>query len=104
MTFNRKFIEFKSEGIDLVIPGNGNYGVDITLSYAFDNGMVLVSATSNQTDFAQGQRDYRTPISTLPRRGYTGSSLADLMWADGVRTAVILQPGDSWGDGISTTS
>jgi ABC-type branched-subunit amino acid transport system substrate-binding protein len=100
MAFNRKFIEFKSEGIDLVIPGNGNMGVDVTLSAAIINGMLLVSATSTQTDFALGYRDTLPLFRLCPVAGYKGSSLADLMWADGVRTVFILQPGDSWGDGI----
>jgi ABC-type branched-subunit amino acid transport system substrate-binding protein len=100
MDFNRKFIELKSEGVDLVIPSNGNLGVDITLSYAATNGMVLVSATSNQTDFAQGQRA-RLPLFRLcPVVYFTGSSLADLMWGYGIRTAAILQSSAPWGDGI----
>ncbi|MCX6649772.1 MAG: ABC transporter substrate-binding protein [Candidatus Bathyarchaeota archaeon] len=98
---NRRFIELKSEGVNLVIPGNGNLGVDITLSYAANNGMVLVSPTSNQTDFAEGQRT-RLPLFRLcPVKGFTGSSLADLMWNYGIRTAAILQPASSWGDEIS---
>ncbi len=100
MAFNRKFVEFKSEGIDLVIPGNGNMGVDVTLSYSINNGMVLVSATSNQTDLAQPMRPTLPLFRLCPVRSYKGSSLADLIWADGVRTVFILQSGDSWGDGI----
>lgn len=100
MAFNRKFIEFKSEGIDLVIPSNGNLGVDITLSYAFHNGMVLVSATSNQTDLALGDPARVRMFRLCPVEAYTGSTLADLMWGYGVRKVSILQRGDSWGDGV----
>jgi ABC-type branched-subunit amino acid transport system substrate-binding protein len=100
ITFSRKFAELKSEGIDLVIPGNGGFGVDVGLSYAAAHGMVLVSATSEQPDFAQGYRTTLPLFRLCPVWSYKGSSLADLMWADGVRTVFILQPGDSWGDGI----
>lgn len=101
MAFNRRFIELKSEGVNLVIPGNSNYGVDITLSAAYNNGMVLVSATSNQTDFAQGQRTILPLFRLCPIVYFTGSSLADLMWSYGIRTAAILQSSAPWGDGIS---
>jgi ABC-type branched-subunit amino acid transport system substrate-binding protein len=100
MAFIQKFAEFKSKGIDLVLPGNGNMGVDITLSYAVINGMMLVSATSSQTDFAKGYRDTLPLFRLCPVNSYKGSSLADLMWADGVRTVFILQPAASWGDEI----
>jgi ABC-type branched-subunit amino acid transport system substrate-binding protein len=98
---NRRFIELKSEGVNLVIVGNGNLGADVTLSYAANNGMVLVSATSNQTDFAEGQRTILPLFRICPVRGFTGSSLADLMWGYGIKTAAILQPAESWGDGIN---
>ena len=101
MTFSRRISELKGRGIDLVIVGNANAGADVTLSYAASNGMMLVSATSNQTDFARGERDRLPLFRICPVAKYRGSSLADLMWGDGVRAVVVLQRGDSWGDGTS---
>jgi branched-chain amino acid transport system substrate-binding protein len=92
-------IKFKSQGINLYIGGNGNGGADVSLSYASTNKMIMVSTTSNQTDFAEGQRTWLPLYRLCPVVAYTGSSLADLMWSYGIRTAAILQPGDSWGDG-----
>ncbi len=98
MTMSRKISEIKGRGIDLVIVGNGNAGADVTLSYATINGMVLVSSTSNQTDFARGERDRLPLFRICPVVKYQGSALADLMWEKGVRAVVVLQRGDSWGD------
>jgi ABC-type branched-subunit amino acid transport system substrate-binding protein len=63
--------------------------------------MMLVSATSNQTDFAEGFRNQLPLYRLCPVKGYTGSSLAHLMWGYGIRAAAILQPATSWGDEIS---
>jgi ABC-type branched-subunit amino acid transport system substrate-binding protein len=100
LTYLDKVIEFKSKGINLYIGGNGNLGIDVSLSYAFHNDMVVVSATSAQTDFALGDPARVRLFRISPEESYTGSSLADLMWAYGVRTVVVIQRGNSQGDGV----
>jgi ABC-type branched-subunit amino acid transport system substrate-binding protein len=93
-----KVIGFKQKGINLYVAGNGNGGADVSLSYAISNKMLVVSATSNQTDFAEDDRPRLPLFRFCPVTAYTGLTLADLMWASGIREAVILYPGDSWGD------
>ncbi len=100
MTFNRRFIELKGRGIENIIVGRGNAGVDVSLSYAASNGMVLVSATSSQWDLAIGQGVKERLFRLCPWDSYEGTSLGDLLWERGVQGVVVLQRGDSWGDRV----
>ena len=92
---------FKTSGINLYVGGNRNAGPDVSLSYAISHKMLMISVTSNQTDFAEGDRPGVPLFRLCPVAAYAGTSLVDLMWSYGIREAAILYPGDSPGDGIS---
>ncbi len=91
---------FKTSGINLYVGGNRNAGADISLSHAISHKMLMISVTSNQTNFAEGQRSSIPLYRLCPVDAYAGTSLVDLMWSYGIREAAILYPGDSPGDGL----
>lgn len=88
---------FHSMGVNLVIGGGWSSQAQASLSYVNTHNMLLVSASSTSPYLAiANDRLFRmcTPDTAL------APALANVMWAAGVKSIVIFQRGDSWGDGI----
>ncbi len=94
-----KIQELKKEGVDLVISGGWSSMLSTIQNYVDDRNMLLVGTTSTSPYglAIPNDRLYRMnpPDSTLP------SQLASIMWSYGVKTVIIIQRGDSWGDGVA---
>ena len=89
--------EMKKMGIDLVISGGWSSMLSASRAYVNDNDMLLVGTTSTSPFLTiPSERLYRMipPDSNLP------SALASIMWSYGIKSVIIFQRGDSWGDGV----
>jgi len=96
-THLEKIRGFHSIGVDLVIGGGWSSQALTSLSYINSNDMLLVSTTSTSPILAiPNDRLFRM----CPSDNYIALYLADVMWAAGVKSIVIFQRGDSWGDGV----
>jgi branched-chain amino acid transport system substrate-binding protein len=88
---------FHSMGVNLVIGGGWSSQAQASLNYVNDNNMLLVSTSSGSPILAiPNDRLFRM----CPSDTHLAPALAAVMWAAGVKSIVILQRGDSWGDGI----
>ncbi len=91
-----KIQELKKKGVDLVISGGWSSMLSASRSYVDDNDMILVgtSSTSPCGLPIPNDRLYRM----IPPESYLPNALASIMWSYGVKSVIILQRGDSWGD------
>jgi branched-chain amino acid transport system substrate-binding protein len=88
---------FHSMGVNLVIGGGWSSQAQASLSYVNANNMLLVSASSTSPTLAiANDRLFRM----CPNDGETAPALVDMMWSYGIKSVIIIQRGDSWGDGI----
>jgi len=88
---------FKSAGITVFQGGGWSSQAQSALSYCNSNGMLMWSSSSTSPTLAIANDNlFRmcTADSAL------APALADVMWAFGVKTIVLFQRADSWGDGI----
>lgn len=86
-----------SMGVDLVIGGGWSSQAYASLLYINANNMLLVSPSSTSPTLAiPNDRFFRMCSSDTN----IAPVLSDVMWAAGVKTIIIFQRGDSWGDGI----
>jgi len=96
-THLEKIQRFHSIGVDLVIGGGWSSQAQASLSYINSNNMLLVSTSSSSPTLAiPNDRLFRM----CPADSHIAPTLANVMWAAGVKSIVIFQRGDSWGDGI----
>jgi len=88
---------FHESGVDLVIGGGWSSQAAASLNYVNINNMILVSYSSTSPTIAiAGDRLFRF----CPSDSSTAPSLIDMLWSKGIKSVVIIQRGDSWGDGI----
>ncbi len=88
---------FKSAGITVFEGGGWSSQAQGSLQYVNSNAMLMWSSSSTSPTLSlANDRLYRMCTNDIA----LSTALADVMWAAGVKTIVIFQRGDSWGDGI----
>jgi branched-chain amino acid transport system substrate-binding protein len=88
---------FKSTGVTIVEGGGWSSQAQAALSYCNSNEVLLWSSSSTSPTLAIAD-DYLYRMCTADTA--LAPALANVMWAAGVKSIVIFQRGDSWGDGI----
>lgn len=92
-----KISALKARGIDLVLGPLSSAEVRHVKGYADSNGMVIVSCCSNAPSLAvPGDSVFRMNQD----HSHLGPALARLLEHDGIRAAVPVWRGDTWGDGL----
>ncbi len=94
----QKLQELKGMGVDLVISGGWSSMLSDGLRYANEYDMLLVG-TSSTSPWGLATPNDRL-FRLLPPESAISSSLAGIMWSYGVKSVIILQRGDSWGNGF----
>jgi branched-chain amino acid transport system substrate-binding protein len=88
---------FKSAGITVYEGGGWSSEAQGSLQYTNSNDMLMWSTSSTSPTLAiADDRLFRMCTNDAA----LAPALANVMWAAGVKTVVIFQRGDSWGDGI----
>jgi branched-chain amino acid transport system substrate-binding protein len=88
---------FKSSGITIFEGGGWSSQAQAALSYCNSNNILMWSSSSTSPTLAIAD-DYLYRMCTADTA--LAPALANVMWAAGVKSIVIFQRGDSWGDGI----
>jgi len=88
---------FKSAGVTVFEGGGWSSQAQSALSYCNSNGMLMWSSSSTSPTLAIAN-DNLFRMCTADTA--LAPALANVMWAAGVKSIVIFQRGDSWGDGI----
>jgi branched-chain amino acid transport system substrate-binding protein len=88
---------FKSAGVTIFEGGGWSSQAQAALSYCNANEILMWSTSSTSPTLAIAD-DYLYRMCTADTA--LAPALADVMWAAGVKSIVIFQRGDSWGDGI----
>jgi branched-chain amino acid transport system substrate-binding protein len=94
----QKLQELKAMGIDLVISGGWSSMLSDGMSYANNNHMLLVG-TSSTSPWGLATPNDRL-FRMLPPESAISISLAGIMWSYGVKSVIVIQRGDSWGNGF----
>ena len=89
--------EFRDNGINVVIGGAWSSQANTTLSYANENGVILVSPSSTSTDLAIPEDNL---FRLCPDDAAQGRVISEALWSWGVKAIVVIQRGDAWADGI----
>jgi len=88
---------YKSEGITILEGGGWSSEAQSSLSYVNSNDMLMWSTSSTSPTLAiANDRLYRM----CPADSALAPALVDVMWSYGIKSVIIFQRGDSWGDGI----
>jgi branched-chain amino acid transport system substrate-binding protein len=88
---------YKSMGVTIFEGGGWSSQAQSCLSYVNSNSMLMWSTTSTSPTLAIANDNlYRM----CPADSALAPALVDVMWAYGIKTVIIFQRGDSWGDGI----
>ena len=88
---------FKSTGVTVFEGGGWSSQAQAALSYCNSNGMLMWSSSSTSPTLAIAN-DNLFRMCTADTA--LAPALANVMWAAGVKSIVLFQRGDSWGDGI----
>jgi branched-chain amino acid transport system substrate-binding protein len=89
--------QLKSMGVNIFIGGGWSSQADSAMSYVKTSNMLMMSPSSTSPNLAvAGDRFFRM----CPADGALGPALASVIWSFGVKEVVIIQRGDSWGDGL----
>ena len=88
---------FKSTGVTIFEGGGWSSQAQSALSYCNANEVLMWSSSSTSPTLAIAD-DYLFRMCTADTA--LAPALANVMWAAGVKSIVIFQRGDSWGDGI----
>lgn len=94
----QKLQELKGMGVDLVISGGWSSMLSDGLRYANEYDMLLVG-TSSTSPWGLATPNDRL-FRMLPPESAISSSLAGIMWSYGVKSVIVIQRGDSWGNGF----
>jgi len=87
----------QSFGVTILEGGGWSSQAQSALSYCNANGMLMWSASSTSPTLAIANDNlFRMCASD----GHLAPALVNIMWAFGVKSIVIFQRGDSWGDGV----
>ena len=88
---------FKSAGVTVFQGGGWSAQAQGSLSYVNSNGMLMWSSSSTSPTLAIAN-DNLFRMCTADTA--LAPALANVMWAAGVKSIVLFQRADSWGDGI----
>ncbi len=88
---------YKSAGITVFDGGGWSAEAQASLSYCNSNGMLMWSQSSTSPTLAIANDNL---FRMCTADSHLAPALADVMWAAGVKSLVLFQRGDSWGDGI----
>ncbi len=88
---------FKSAGITILEGGGWSSQAQSALSYVNENGMLMWSSSSTSPALAIANDNL---FRMCAADTHLAPAMVNVMWAAGVRSIVIFQRGDSWGDGI----
>ncbi len=88
---------FKSAGITVFEGGGWSSMAQSALAYCNSNGMLMWSSSSTSPTLAIANDNL---FRMCTADSHLAPALADVMWAAGVKSIVLFQRGDSWGDGI----
>ena len=95
-----KVQEFYSQGVRLLLAGRWSNQAKTSLSYINANKMLMLSPSATVPDLAiAGDNLFRL----CPSDSYLGPALANTVWSKGVKHVIVIQRGDSWGDGLYST-
>ena len=84
-------------GVTIFEGGGWSSQAQSCLSYVNSNGMLMWSTTSTSPTLAIANDNL---FRMCPADSALAPALVDVMWAYGIKTVIIFQRGDSWGDGI----
>jgi len=90
--------ELKQSGVDIFIGSGWSSQACSSMSYVNVNKMLMVSPSSTSPSCAVANDRF---FRMCPVDGYLGSALADIVWSYGIKELVIIQRGDSYGDGLT---
>jgi branched-chain amino acid transport system substrate-binding protein len=88
---------FKSMGVTIFQGGGWSSQAQASLSYCNSNGMLMWSSSSTSPTIAIANDNL---FRMCPADSALAPALADVMWDYGIKSVIIFQRGDSWGDGI----
>ena len=88
---------FKSAGVTVFEGGGWSAQASAALSYCNSNGILMWSSSSTSPTLAIAN-DNLFRMCTADT--HLAPALANVMWTAGVKSIVLFQRGDSWGDGI----
>jgi len=88
---------FKSMGVTIFQGGGWSSQAQASLSYCNSNGMLMWSSSSTSPTIAIANDNL---FRLCPADSALAPALVDVMWAYGIKSVIIFQRGDSWGDGI----
>jgi branched-chain amino acid transport system substrate-binding protein len=88
---------FKSTGVTIFTGGGWSSQAQSALSYCNANGMLMWSSSSTSPTLAIAN-DNLFRMCTADTA--LAPALANVMWASGTKSIIIIQRADSWGDGI----
>jgi len=88
---------FKSMGVTIFQGGGWSSQAQSSLSYCNSNGMLMWSSSSTSPTLSIAN-DYLYRL--CPADSALAPALVDMMWSYGIKSVIIFQRGDSWGDGI----
>ena len=89
--------QLRSEGVDIFIGAGWSSQGCATLSYANANKMLMMSPSSTSPTLAIARDSF---FRMCPADTALPPTLADVLWDYGIKEVVVIQRGDSWGDGI----
>ncbi|MCX6649381.1 MAG: ABC transporter substrate-binding protein [Candidatus Bathyarchaeota archaeon] len=87
----------KSIGVTIFEGGNWSSMAQSALSYCNSNNMLMWATTATSPTLSITD-DYL--FRMCPSDAALAPALVDVMWSYGIKTVIIFQRGDSWGDGI----
>ena len=92
--------QLKKMGVDLFIGGPWSGMAQASLAYVNANNMVMFSKSSTSPNIAiAGDNLFRM----CPTDGELAPALVEMLWSYGIKSIVIVQRGDYWGDGLVNT-
>ncbi len=87
----------QSMGVTIFEGGGWSSQAQSALSYVNQNGMLMWSASSTSPTLAIANDNL---FRMCAADSHLAPAMVNVMWAAGVRSIVVFQRGDSWGDGI----
>ncbi len=89
--------KFKTSNLSVFMGAGWSSHGCASLSYVMHNDMLMMSWNSTSPTLAiSGDRFFRM----CPADNALSPALADVLWSYGIKELIIIQRGDSWGDGI----
>ena len=88
---------FKSMGVTIFQGGGWSSMAQASLSYCNTNGMLMWSSSSTSPTLEIANDNL---FRLCPSDSSLAPALVDMLWSYGIKSVIIFQRGDSWGDGI----